>query len=222
MDQTGTPMRDWRRGLYAVTPECADDAALLAFAGAVLGGGAVLLQYRGKEDDPAARLRRALALQSLCARHRVALVINDDVELAATVGAAGVHLGRDDAPPAAARERLGPDAIIGVSCYDQLERARRAAAAGASYLAFGAVHPSPTKPLARRAGAELLRQGSALRLPVVAIGGVRLENAPPLIAAGADLLAVISDLAGHPDTAARAAAYAALFAAPTRPGPSFA
>lgn len=140
------------------------------------------------------------------------LVINDDLALALAVGADGVHLGRDDGDPAEARRALGPGRILGVSCYDEWARAEVGAAAGVDYLAFGAVYPSPTKPHAPRAGLELLvRAKRELGLPVVAIGGITLDNAPPLIAAGASLLAVISDVFSAPDPAARAAAYAGLF-----------
>lgn len=203
--------RNWHRGLYAITPACADDRALLAFATSVLAGGAALLQYRGKDDAPAVRARRAAALAQLCRAAGVPLVVNDDLALAQRVGA-GVHVGGSDAPVAEARARLGPDAIVGASCYGELARARRAREEGASYVAFGAFFPSPTKPGAAAADPALLRQAAALGLPRVAIGGIRLDNAATLVAAGADLVAVISDLADHPDPAQRAAAYAALFA----------
>lgn len=206
----------WRRGLYAITPTCDDDRHLLAFAAAVLEGGAVLLQYRGKDDDAAARGRRARALAALCREAGVPLVVNDDLALARQLGA-GVHLGGDDAPVAEARGQLGPDAIIGASCYGDPARAVRARDAGASYVAFGAFFRSPTKPGAPPVPASLLRDTAALGLPRVAIGGIRLDNARGLINAGADLLAVISDLADHPDPARRAADYAALFAPPGHP-----
>jgi thiamine-phosphate pyrophosphorylase len=127
-----------------------------------LEGGARVLQYRDKTRDASRRLDEARALQSLCARFAVPLIVNDDVELAAAIGAAGVHLGEDDDDLAPARARLGAQAIIGVSCYDSLERARHFAAAGADYLAFGAFFPSPTKPHARRASLDLLRDARAL------------------------------------------------------------
>ncbi|HEY5718860.1 MAG TPA: thiamine phosphate synthase, partial [Gammaproteobacteria bacterium] len=142
------------RGLYAITDGRHGDA-LLDPVDAVLRGGAVLVQYRDKSGDRPRRRAEATALLALCRRHRARLLINDDVELAAAVGADGVHLGRDDGSLAAARERLGPGALIGVSCYADPARARDAARAGADYLAFGSVHPSPTKPHAVRAPLEL-------------------------------------------------------------------
>jgi thiamine-phosphate pyrophosphorylase len=198
------------RGLYAVSDGPRPD--LIDACSAALAGGAAVLQYRDKGGDPARRLAEAAALQALCARHGVPLVVNDDVELARAVGAAGVHLGEDDAGPSRARARLGPQALVGVSCYDSLERAREAAADGADYLAFGAFFPSPTKPAARRATPALLAAARAFGLPLVAIGGITPENAAPLLAAGADALAVVSSLFGAGDVAAQARRFAALFA----------
>lgn len=196
-------------GLYAITNGPRPD--LIPAAAAALRGGAVLLQYRDKSRDALRRCEEATALQSLCRAHGALLVVNDDVELALACGARAVHLGEDDGDIAAARARLGGDAVIGVSCYDDLDRARQLAAAGADYLAFGAFFPSVTKPQARRAGLDLLRASAALGLPRVAIGGIRPDNASPLIEAGADYLAVISDVFEAPDIAAAAAAYVRLF-----------
>lgn len=170
-----------------------------------------MLQYRDKTRDPDRRLRDACALAAVCREFAAPLIINDDVELARASGAAGVHLGEDDADVADARAVLGTDAIIGVSCYDSLQRARDAAAAGANYLAFGAFFPSPTKPAARRATPELLRGARAFGLPLVAIGGIIAENGGSLIAAGADYLAVISGVFGASDVRAAARRLAALF-----------
>lgn len=197
------------RGLYAVSD--GPRADLLDACAAALAGGAALMQYRDKSADPARRLHEALALQALCAQRRVPLIVNDDVELAAAVGAAGVHLGCDDAAIASARLQLGRDAIIGVSCYDSLERARAQAKAGANYLAFGAFFPSATKPLARRATVQLLRDAKPLGLPLVAIGGITPDNARGLIDAGADAVAVVSGLFGERDVCAAARRFAALF-----------
>jgi thiamine-phosphate pyrophosphorylase len=198
-----------RRGLYAITD--GPRADLLAACEAVLEGGATLLQYRDKTRDAERRLAEARALAALCARRGVPLIVNDDVELAAAVGAAGVHLGEDDADLASARERLGAAAIIGVSCYDSLERARTLAAAGADYLAFGAFHPSPTKPGARKATLSLLHEAKPLGLPLVAIGGITPENGRAIVEAGADCLAAISAVFGANDVSAAARAFAALF-----------
>ncbi|MEO6687903.1 MAG: thiamine phosphate synthase [Dokdonella sp.] len=197
------------RGLYAITDGPRDD--LLEVCMAALAGGAAILQYRDKTADSARRLREAMALQALCARHGAVLIVNDDIELAHAVGAAGVHLGEDDASLATARERLGAAAIIGVSCYDSIERARQFAAAGADYLAFGAFFASPTKPQARRATLPLLRAAKALGKPLVAIGGITPDNAPDLIDAGADAVAVITALFGAQDVRGAASGFARLF-----------
>ena len=197
------------RGLYAISDGPRDD--LLEACAAALEGGARILQYRDKTREASCRLDEARALQALCARFGVPLIVNDDVELAAAAGAAGVHLGEDDGDLASARARLGAQAIIGVSCYDSLERARHFAAAGADYLAFGAFFPSPTKPHARRATLDLLRDARAFGKPLVAIGGITIDNAPSLIEAGADGVAVISALFNAEDVRVAAQAFASLF-----------
>ncbi len=198
-----------RRGLYAITDGPRPD--LLAAVKAALRGGAELLQYRDKTADSARRAFEARALRELCARHGVPFVVNDDVELALAAGADGVHLGEDDGDVAAARARLGTEAIIGASCYDSPARARQLAAAGADYLAFGAFFPSPTKPNARRATPDLLRAARPFGLPLVAIGGITPDNAPPLVDAGADFLAVISGVFAQADPEAAARRYAAMY-----------
>jgi thiamine-phosphate pyrophosphorylase len=197
------------RGLYAITD--GPRADLVGACTAALEGGAAVLQYRDKTSDHARRRDEARALAALCTRHRMPLIVNDDVELAAGIGAAGVHLGEHDADIAAARSRLGNGAIIGVSCYDSLERARDLAAAGADYLAFGAFFPSPTKPQARRATPDLLRAARAFGKPLVAIGGITPDNAADLIAAGADFVAVVSGVFRQPDVTDAARRYASLF-----------
>jgi len=198
-----------RNGLYAITDGPRDD--LLAACEAAIDGGAVLLQYRDKTDDAARRLAEARALADLCARRHVALIVNDDIDLALASGAMGVHLGEQDADIASARAKLGPCAIVGVSCYDSLERARVLAAEGADYLAFGAFFPSPTKPNARVATPALLRDAKTLDVPLVAIGGITAANAAPLIDAGANYLAVISAVFGARDVRGAARSIAALF-----------
>jgi len=197
------------RGLYAITDGPRSD--LIEVCTAAIAGGAAMLQYRDKTRDDARRREEAAALSSLCAKSGIPLIVNDDVELAAAVGAAGVHLGEDDADIASTRARLGPNAIIGVSCYDSLERARELAASGADYLAFGAFFPSPTKPHARAATLQLLRDARALNLPLVAIGGITAANGAALIDAGADFLAVISAVFGARDVREAARELAALF-----------
>jgi thiamine-phosphate pyrophosphorylase len=199
------------RGLYAVTPSDLEPSAMISRCRRVISGGAAMLQYR-TDDVPDVELARALC--ELCRDSGVRFIINDDPMFAARTGADGVHLGRHDASIEEARAILGPDAIIGASCYDDLELARSAQGLGADYIAFGAMRRSTTKPEAPIAPVSLLEAARGLNLPVVAIGGITLSDAPELIAAGADLLAVISDLFHHPDPAARASAYAACFATP--------
>lgn len=206
------------KGLYAVTPDLADTTDLLRRAELVLLGGVCLVQYRNKPAGAALRREQAAALLALCRRHGVPLVINDDLPLALDIGADGAHLGREDGDLAAARAALGPGRLLGVSCYDALKRAREAKRIGADYVAFGSFFASPTKPAAVRAPLTLLTEAKAeFGLPVCAIGGITLQNAPQLIAAGADLLAVISDLFEAPDIAARAAAYAKIWQTPLTP-----
>lgn len=200
----------WGRGLYLITPDDADTPRLLARVAAVLPG-AALLQYRNKTADAALRHTQAEALAQLCRDHGVSLVINDDAALALSVGASGVHLGEDDGDVAAARARLGGEAIIGVSCYNELARAGAAAEAGADYIAFGAFFVSGTKPNARRATPDLLRDSADLRLPRVAIGGITPDNARGLVSAGVDLLAVIGGVFDAPDPVAAARTLRDLF-----------
>jgi thiamine-phosphate pyrophosphorylase len=191
-----------RRGVYLITPDEADTARLGERLAAVLPAGPALLQYRNKSADAALRREQAAMLLPLCRAAGVPLVINDDWRLAAELGADGAHLGADDGELAQARAALGPGALLGASCYDDLGRARRAAASGASYLAFGAFFTSGTKPLARRADPALLRDSAGLGLPRVAIGGITPDNARSLVAAGADLVAVIGGVFDARDPAA--------------------
>lgn len=200
------------RGLYAVTPERADGGALLADVEAALAGGCRVVQLRDKLSPMAERLARARALRAATLRHGALLLINDDLALCRLVDADGVHLGRDDGDLAQARRLLGPEKILGASCYADLARAQAAEQAGADYVAFGAAFPSPTKPAAANATVDLFfRAKTALTVKVCAIGGITAANAPTLLAAGVDLLAVITDLFSAPDIAARAAAYQRLF-----------
>ena len=200
------------RGLYLVTPELADTGALLGAVARVLSARPAIVQYRSKLVDPALRREQASRLLALCRQARIPLVINDDLALALEIGADGAHLGRDDGDLAGARKALGQARILGASCYGEWARAEAAVAAGVDYVAFGAMFPSSTKPQAPLAPLEMLARAKAeFGLPVAAIGGITLDNALLLIAAGADLPAVISDVFSAPDPAARAAAYAGLF-----------
>lgn len=198
------------RGLYLLTPDMQDTTRLVASTEPLLAHVA-WLQYRNKRADGALRREQAAALAGLCARFAIPFIVNDDIALAREVGAAGVHLGRDDGDPGDVRRQADRPMIVGVSCYDDLARAERLAAAGADYLAFGAFFPSPTKPAAPRARAGLLRDAVRFGLPRVAIGGITPDNAPGLVAAGADLVAVISGVYDAADPVAAARAYAACF-----------
>jgi len=199
------------RGLYLITPDETDTARLLARIAPLLDAGVTWLQYRNKTADAALRREQATALQALCANAGVPLLVNDDAALAAEIGAAGAHLGEDDGALAAARTLLGPDAILGASCYDSLALARDAVAAGASYVAFGAFFPTTTKLVTRRATPDLLRDAAALGVPRVAIGGITPENGRTLVEAGADLLAVIGGVFDAPDPVAAVHAYRRCF-----------
>ena len=189
------------RGLYAITP---DGPAVEEKVRQALEGGIALLQYRRKESASPAE---AKALLALCRRHGVPFIVNDDVELALDIAADGVHLGRDDGDLLSTRKRT-KGKLLGASCYNRPELAQAAIAAGADYVAFGSVFASPTKPSAVRAPLTLF---NGLDVPSCAIGGITLQNAPQVIAAGADMVAVISDLFDAPDIAGRAAAYRKLF-----------
>lgn len=182
------------RGLYAVTPDIADTRALVAMVEAAVDGGARAVQYRNKTASADERRAQAYALAVLCRSRDVLFIVNDDPQLAALVGADGVHLGEDDGDLAAAREIVGPGALIGVSCYNDLARARALADAGADYLAFGSLFPSTVKPGARRASLDLLSAARSLGLPIVGIGGIDADNAAQVIEAGADAVAVIQAL----------------------------
>lgn len=200
------------RGLYAITPETADGERLLADVGAALAGGCRIVQLRDKLNTMPERLARARALRRLTRSFEAQLLINDDIALAVLVDADGVHLGREDGNLRAARAILGPDKLLGASCYADLSAARFATEAGADYVAFGAVYPSLTKPDAVTAPISLFAETKRkLGTTTCAIGGISLNNAPSLIAAGADLLAVITDLFGAANITAQAAAYQRLF-----------
>lgn len=190
------------RGLYAITPESPE---LIDKVRRALDGGIALLQYRRKRYD----LDEARQVISIARAYKVPVIVNDSVDLALEVNADGAHLGRDDGELGTARRRLA-GRMLGASCYNDLVLAQRAIAAGADYIAFGSVFPSLTKPGAVRAPLSLFRQG--LSVPLCAIGGITLQNAPQLIDAGADLLAVISDLFDAPDITTRATQYRKLFA----------
>ena len=202
------------RGLYAVTPDERYTPRLVALVGAALAGGAVLVQYRNKTAALELQREQISALLPLCHASGADLIVNDNVELAIELEADGVHVGRDDAAESLTlvRQALGPNRILGVSCYNDLSIAQHAAAVGADYLAIGSVFVSNTKPAAVKATLGLVTEvRRRFGLPVAAIGGITLANAPSVIAAGADLLAVITDLFSATDIKFQAQNYAALF-----------
>ena len=201
------------QGLYAITdPVLLPVERLLPAVAAALRGGARFLQYRDKLASAAEREQRARVLLALCRQQGAKLLINDDVALARTVDADGVHLGQSDGDLAAARAAL-PGKLLGVTCHDSLELAARAAAEGADYLAFGRFYPSQTKPSAPPCTLATLSEARArFALPLLAIGGVTPDNGGHLRAAGADLLAAIHGVFGADDVEAAARRYAALFA----------
>jgi thiamine-phosphate pyrophosphorylase len=196
------------RGLYAVTPDGVDSEQLIEKVRRALQGGIALLQYRRKSVSTGTCFPEAKRLMLLARSHGVPFIVNDDIALALALEADGVHLGRDDPDVASARKKL-PGGIVGASAYNNVDIARKAVRAGADYVAFGSVFASPTKPAAVRASLSLFKNDFGV--PLCAIGGITLDNAPQVIEAGADLLAVISDLFDAPDVAARAREYGKLF-----------
>ena len=198
-------------GLYAITPDEPRTDILVDKVGQALRGGASALQYRNKTAGTALRLEQGRALAALCRAAGAAFIVNDDLALALELGADGAHLGADDGDLAEARRHLGQDKLLGVSCYDRVELAQVAAQAGADYLAFGSVFDSSTKPGAVRAPLAIFAAARrSFSLPLVAIGGITLQNAPQVFAAGADAVAVISALFDAGDIAERAAGFTRL------------
>jgi len=199
-------------GLYAITPDLADTDDLLYRVRAAIAGGTRVVQYRNKTADPQLRLTQARALQALCAARGVPLIINDHLDVALAVDSAGLHLGGDDGDIAAARARLGAGKLLGASCYDRLELAEAALAAGADHIAFGSFFASSVKPNAVRPPLDLVtRAKKRFNVPVVGIGGITPSNAPQLIRAGIDAVAIISAVFAAPDIEATAREFQSLF-----------
>ena len=200
-------------GLYAITPEINDTGTLLVAVRAAIEGGARIVQYRNKHAAQAKRLEHAIGLSAVCLKFGAMFIINDDVALALQVDADGVHLGKSDGDLVKARKRLGPQRLLGASCYDDLALAQAACDAGADHIAFGSVFASPTKPDAIRAPHSLFADARlrGIRCPMVAIGGITVDNASAVIAAGASATAVISDLFDAADIRARAQQFSAWF-----------
>ena len=184
------------QGLYAITDEkLIPEAHFSSIVDQALQGGTRIIQYRDKSNSRQKRLEQAMLLTKLCKQYQALCIINDDVELAAAVNADGVHLGKDDVRLAEARNRLGENAIIGISCYNDISLAINAKKNGADYVAFGAMFSSPTKPEAVNAPLELITQAKQqLDIPVCTIGGINADNASRLVSQGADMIAVISTL----------------------------
>jgi thiamine-phosphate pyrophosphorylase len=199
-------------GLYALTPDESRTEVLVSKVRQALAGGASALQYRNKTAGPELRREQGRLLAVLCRNAGVPFIVNDDLALALELDADGVHLGADDGDLAEARKRLGQGRLLGASCYDRLDLAQAAARAGADYIAFGSVFPSGTKPGAVRAPLAIFAQARrSVGLPLVAIGGINLHNAPNVIAAGADAVAVISAVFDAEDVAAGASGFTRLY-----------
>lgn len=208
-------------GLYAITPEQLDTGLLLAQVSEVLAGGAGVVQYRSKSNDVALLHEQASELLALCRRFSVPLIVNDNLRLADLIGADGVHLGREDASLREARVVLGSNRIVGVSCYGDLELARQAERNGADYVAFGSCFPSGTKPDAPRVSLDVLHAASlALHIPIVAIGGITVDNVSSLRDVGVDAVAVISALFDVPDRALAASQFVQHFTLRGKTGPT--
>jgi thiamine-phosphate pyrophosphorylase len=203
------------RGLYALTPDDNLLPRLSALVESALKGGVKWVQYRNKTAPAPLKRAQAAELLRICHAHGAKLIINDDVWLAVEIGADGAHLGRDDIPGggiATARDALGAKRILGISCYDDLDRAEVAVDAGADYIAVGSVFASATKPQATRASLDVLAAAKQrFKVPVVAIGGITTRNAPQVLASGADMVAVMSDLFDAMDIKSQAEKFQKLF-----------
>lgn len=183
------------QGLYLVTPNWDDTARLLQVTEQALAQGVCLLQYRHKTADAALRLEQARALQSLCQRYHVPFIINDYMDLCQSLDADGLHVGGTDMSVAEARAQLGPDKIIGASCYGDLALAQRAFEEGASYMAFGGFYPSVVKKYPVTTPLTIVAEAKAkIPLPLVVIGGMSADLAQPLVEQGADMVAAISSV----------------------------
>ena len=183
------------KGLYAITPDSADLNTLIQKTKSAIEGGAFMVQYRSKIQDRDVKMQQCAAILRLCREYEIPCIVNDDVEMCRVLEADGVHLGEKDDNIAEVRHILGEDAIIGSSCYDQLDRAKSAQKEGASYVAFGAMFPTSTKPNAPRATLALLKEAKReIQIPIVAIGGITVNNAHDVIKTGIDAIAVINSL----------------------------
>ena len=201
------------KGLYLVTPDWDDTDQLLSVTESALKAGVALLQYRHKTATEALQRLQATALRDLCRQYKVPFIINDHLALCEKIDADGVHVGGTDATVAAVRSVIGPNKIVGASCYGDLQRAHDAAAAGASYVAFGGFYPSRVKKYEVSTPVDIVSRAKAsLAVPVCVIGGMTPENAAPLVAEGSDMVAAISSIYQHEHPALAAAAFVKLFA----------
>ena len=201
------------KGLYLVTPDWDDTDQLLSVTESALKAGVALLQYRHKTATEALRRLQATALRDLCRQYKVPFIINDHLALCEEIDADGVHVGGTDATVAAVRSVMGPNKIVGASCYGDLQRAHDAAAAGASYVAFGGFYPSRVKKYEVSTPIDIVsRAKTSLAVPVCVIGGMTPENAAPLVAEGSDMVAAISSIYQHEQPALAATAFVKLFA----------
>ena len=183
------------KGLYAITPDSADLNTLIQKTQWAIEGGAFMVQYRSKILNRDVKMHQCAAILRLCREYEIPCIVNDDVDMCRILEADGVHLGEKDDNIAEVRHILGEDAIIGSSCYDQLNRAKSAQKEGASYVAFGAMFPTSTKPNAPRATLALLKEAKReIQIPIVAIGGITVNNAHDVIKTGIDAIAVITGL----------------------------
>ncbi len=206
------------RGIYAITPALPDTSELLHKAEQAIAGGISLLQYRNKQADAALQQQQAGALVQLCRQHQVMLLVNDNIALAQQVDADGVHLGQRDGDVAVARQQLGDNKIIGVTCHSDIRLALQAQQQGADYAAFGRFFPSHSKPDAPAADLAVLQDAQQqLGIAVVAIGGITPATAPALLDAGADMLAVIHAIFGQPDIHHASREFADIFQQMTAP-----
>jgi thiamine-phosphate pyrophosphorylase len=201
------------RGLYVLTNEdLTPSTELISAVKQAIAGGSRIVQYRDKTSSPSSRIQQARQLQALCHDTQTLFIVNDDIALAHACHADGVHLGKDDAGIQQAREQLGPDCVIGVSCYNDISLALTAEKAGADYVAFGSFYGSGTKPEAVQADVDILVEArEQLDIPIVAIGGITSTNAKALLMAGADMLAVISAVFAQTDIEASARELSQLF-----------
>lgn len=200
------------KGLYLVTPDWDDTEKLVAASEQAIAGGASVLQYRHKTATHELRMEQAAALLALCRRLNVPLIINDHTTLCEQLDADGIHVGGTDASVAQVRAILGEDKIVGASCYGDLQLARDATAAGASYVAFGGFYPSRVKKYEVTTPPDIITRALAeIDLPLCVIGGMTPNNARPLIELGAHSVAAISSVYAAANHRAAAEEFAALF-----------